>query len=156
MKFVIAALASVVLASSAFAGSVIVEGQKAPTVKLENGSSHVKFLEGKIISATTELVPMCSSENPEDVVCLGLISEATINVRFDLGGCMDQLGPVGVNVIRDDIGNSETIIISAVHIANKKSMVTMCTKQPSEMVAIKIRGSELNLQSAKKLVQFIK
>jgi hypothetical protein len=157
MKVVFANVLSVFFALSLAGASqaktiVVGEGFQEP-VALKVGSSAASFTTGEIVSVSSKYIPLCAGAGPGPV-CLGMVAQTTVRLKFMLGGCVDQLGPVGFHVVENG-GMAQAIVVSAIHIANDQSKIVACFAQPVQFVDLKIKGQDLDEETVSQILMFV-
>lgn len=65
-----------------------------------------------------------------------VINGTVVSVELPLGGCLDRLGPVTYTA--EQVGNTIVINMTAIRIANKKSLAAFCVKEPTQIVEISL------------------
>jgi hypothetical protein len=63
-----------------------------------------------------------------------------VNVRFVLGGCLDQLGPVQYALHFDDAQGKYVLNAGGINIHTRGSMVSLCIALPQAFRTLVIRG----------------
>lgn len=81
---------------------------------LHEGSKSIVSVAGQV----TSLEPLC----PTGMVCVA--GGTIVNLRFDVGGCVDQMLPISYVQLRDEV------IVHAQVVRNEGSLHTMCNRMP--------------------------
>lgn len=71
---------------------------------------------------------------PEGVVCI--TGGTTINLLFNLGGCVDELLPLTYKTV--DINGVRNVFIDAINVQTAGSLVTRCNRAPTENTQISL------------------
>jgi hypothetical protein len=95
---------------------------------LEEGADSLIFTAGEVRSVTSA-TPRCMAGTPP-TRCL---SRTTVAIEFPLYGCLDDL-VVTSNTVQDSRKRKVTLNITALVIANRKSLAAMCVRQPTRLV----------------------
>lgn len=125
-------------------------------IKLQDGDSYIEFIEGEVIHVDSQLVSVCPqpTEGGHEMVCLGLVNQTIITVRFHLGGCLDTLGSVAITKISNDISESSSLVVSALRIANKRSIVARCVAEPTQDVQFVLTNDNLSKEQVESMIRF--
>ncbi|MCX6117895.1 MAG: hypothetical protein NT027_10150 [Proteobacteria bacterium] len=132
--FVSMALLSVSIAVQAKSEYIVKPDAPLTEVKIFEGDSFLSYIEGSVLEVTSKQVSLCPERRrPHDLEpgCF-MLPETSIKVLFRLGGCMDRLGPVSINVVRNERLEETALVVSALRIANKKSLVAFCAAMPTQ------------------------
>ncbi len=93
---------------------------------LEEGADSLIFTDGEVRSVTSA-TPRCMAGATR---CIG---RTTVAIEFPLYGCLDDL-IVTSSTVQDSRKKKVTLNITALVVANKKSLVAMCVRQPTRLV----------------------
>lgn len=95
---------------------------------LEEGADSLIFTAGEVHSVTSS-TPRCAAGTPP-ARCL---ARTIVAIEFPLYGCLDDL-VVTSNTVQDSRKRKVTLNITALVIANKKSLAAFCVRQPTRIV----------------------
>lgn len=104
----------------------------AEEVKLKKGDFAVDFAQSAKIVAVKNLVPRC----PPSASCF---PTTEVQIRVQLTGCVDNLGPVTHTLSTDEDGIT-TIKLAAINIRNKASATARCIQSPMANTSVMLRG----------------
>jgi len=104
----------------------------AKEVKLQKGDFAVDFAQSAKIVSVKNLVPRC----PPTATCF---PTTQVEIRVQLTGCVDKLGPVTHVTNKDEDGNV-VIKLAAINIRNKASATARCIQSPMANTSVMLRG----------------
>lgn len=117
------------------------------SVKLQKGDRFLSLIEGAKAIAVEDGCP-------EGARCFA--PSTNVTVELPLNGCLDRLGPVSYQEVIGRDGKV-TLFVSAVNIANERSLVAMCSAMPKARVKLHVFGAhaleDIQIRSLKKGLQ---